>query len=428
MAVTETEHVSWGSRLGNSIKNVIGGIALFILAFPLLFWNEGRTLHRHQALEEGASTVISLPDNKKADAANEGKLVHMSGRGTTAETLTDSAYGVTVKKAYRLVRGVEMFQWKENVEETRTKNAGGSEDITRTYTYKKVWSSTPIDSSSFREAGHENPAWTLEKAEFQAKNVDFGAFKLTESQIRNAGTLQPVPMPKRETPLPAGLDPQYVVRTGTGFYQSRLPLPLAPVTTTEEAPAATNTPAAPARVSVRRTEPAQAQIGDMRITFSYAPECDLSFVGRQAGNQLVPYKTKAGKGETILLQENGIKDAQSMFQTAEEANTMMGYILRFVGFMMMFIGLKTFFKPLEVLADVLPIMGNIVGAGASMIAFLIALVCSILTIGIAWVFYRPVAGIITLLVAAALAWMTMKRLKNASVRRKAEQAAAQPAE
>lgn len=43
MAVTETTTESWGSRLGNSIKGVIVGLGLFVLGFPVLFWNEGNS-------------------------------------------------------------------------------------------------------------------------------------------------------------------------------------------------------------------------------------------------------------------------------------------------------------------------------------------------------------------------------------------------
>ena len=49
MAVTETTTESWGSRLGNSIKGVLFGLALFIGGFPVLFWNEGNSVKRARA-------------------------------------------------------------------------------------------------------------------------------------------------------------------------------------------------------------------------------------------------------------------------------------------------------------------------------------------------------------------------------------------
>ena len=35
MAVTETETIGWGSRLGGSIKGVLFGLGLFVLGFPV---------------------------------------------------------------------------------------------------------------------------------------------------------------------------------------------------------------------------------------------------------------------------------------------------------------------------------------------------------------------------------------------------------
>ena len=57
---TVTTNESWGSRLVNSIKSVIFGFVLFVVAFPLLFWNEGRAVQTARSLEEGADTQNHL--------------------------------------------------------------------------------------------------------------------------------------------------------------------------------------------------------------------------------------------------------------------------------------------------------------------------------------------------------------------------------
>ena len=54
---TEVTHQSWGSRLGGAFKGIVFGIILFIVSFPLLFWNEGRAVKRHKTLEEGGGAV-----------------------------------------------------------------------------------------------------------------------------------------------------------------------------------------------------------------------------------------------------------------------------------------------------------------------------------------------------------------------------------
>src|SRR4051812_752026 len=55
MTFTEHSSQSWGSRLLESIKSVLIGLVLFVVAFPLLFWNEGRAVHTAKCLAEGSS-------------------------------------------------------------------------------------------------------------------------------------------------------------------------------------------------------------------------------------------------------------------------------------------------------------------------------------------------------------------------------------
>ncbi|WP_339136467.1 MAG: hypothetical protein WGN25_01115 [Candidatus Electrothrix sp. GW3-4] len=50
---TEVTNQSWFSRIGGAIKGIIFGFILFIIAFPLLFWNEGRAVKTYKTLKEG---------------------------------------------------------------------------------------------------------------------------------------------------------------------------------------------------------------------------------------------------------------------------------------------------------------------------------------------------------------------------------------
>ncbi len=50
---TEVSSQGWFSRIGDSIKGILFGIFLFIAAFPLLWWNEGRSVERYNSLKEG---------------------------------------------------------------------------------------------------------------------------------------------------------------------------------------------------------------------------------------------------------------------------------------------------------------------------------------------------------------------------------------
>ncbi len=211
MATTETTVESWGSRLGSSLKGVLFGFLLVFASVALLFWNEGRTVNRAKALNEGASAVITV-DAAKVDPQNDGKLVHVSGEVATADVLEDLKFGVSVN-AIRLVRKVESYQWKENEESTTKRGSGGSQETTTTYTYQKVWSPDLIDSTGFKEAaGHENPATRpVDGAEFVASNVSLGAFRLSADLISRLGPekafVPPVPEPTApETAAPAPVE------------------------------------------------------------------------------------------------------------------------------------------------------------------------------------------------------------------------------
>ena len=53
MSFTETTRQSWFSRIGGAFKGILVGGLLFLVAFPLEFWNEGRAVYRSKTLAEG---------------------------------------------------------------------------------------------------------------------------------------------------------------------------------------------------------------------------------------------------------------------------------------------------------------------------------------------------------------------------------------
>jgi hypothetical protein len=61
-------------------------------------------------------------------------------------------------------------------------------------------------------------------------------------------------------------------------------------------------------------------------------------------------------------------------------------------------------SPLVVVADVIPLVGDILGAGASLISFMATAVLAPLVIAIAWLWYRPLVSLIVIAVGAAVAF------------------------
>src|SRR5262249_9775901 len=145
---TEITQKGWTSRIGESIKGVLTGIVLIGLSCIGLFWNEGRAVQTAKSLAEGEGLVVTI-EAPRVDAANEGKLVHVTGEMKAGVKPNDADFGVSAE-GLRLYRTAEMFQWKEEKKTETRKGVGGSEETVTTYSYTPGWSESPIESRDFR--------------------------------------------------------------------------------------------------------------------------------------------------------------------------------------------------------------------------------------------------------------------------------------
>lgn len=380
---TETTTKSWGSRIGESIKGILFGLAFTIGACVLLFWNEGRAVQTEQSLAEGRGLVVSV-DTSRVDPANEGKLIHVSGEVKAGAPLRDADFNVSAN-ALRLVRTVEMYQWKEESKSETRKTLGGGEETTTTYTYNLVWEDHRIDSSQFkRRDGHENPSMRFQRAASTARDATLGAFR------PGAQVLSQLPAAQELRVDPA------VAASLSGKIGG------------------------PVQVSDGRlylgANPNEPKPGDLRITFRTVPNGPASFIGQQTGADFTEYQTKAG--DRLLMARSGIMSAPDMFKAAEDENRILTWIVRLVGVVVMFVGLTLVLRPLVVVADVVPFIGNILGAGAALVAAVVTAVVAPLVIAIAWLWYRPVVSIVAIAIGLAAAFgLRMLAARKAASRR-----------
>lgn len=375
---TEITTESWFSRIGSAFKGIIFGLVLFIAAFPLLFWNEGRAVKRYKTLNEGAGSVVSSPEGRVL-SENEGKLVHVSGKAVTDEIVADAEFKVAVN-AIKLKRNVEMYQWKEIKKRKSKKKLGGGKKTVTTYSYSKNWSANLIDSNNFKKPkGHQNPdSMPYHSQEFIAGEVSLGEFILPTSLVGKINKASILPV--RDMANIEGI-PNAAFHGG-GIYFGE--------------------------------NPTAPQIGDLRISYRIVEPTEVSVVSRQVDFSFEPYRAEAGG--TINMLSLGIIGADGMFQRAHQSNTMWTWIFRLGGFLIMLVGVAMVLKPLSVLADVIPFLGSIAGAGAGILSFLIAAPFAFFTIAIAWLRYRPVLAISFLIMAAvliALIFVLSKRGKSA---------------
>jgi hypothetical protein len=144
-------------------------------------------------------------------------------------------------------------------------------------------------------------------------------------------------------------------------------------------------------------------------------------IGGQAGTDFAEYQTKAG--DRLLMVRSGTLTAGEMFKAAEEENRILTWVLRAVGIVAMLIGWMLMMRPLVVLADVIPFLGNVIGAGTGLVALLVTAVVAPVVIAIAWLWYRPLVSLGVLVVGGAVAY----GIRMLAARRHAARAAPAPA-
>ncbi len=371
MAETFEETIThgYGSRIKNSFGGIIFGLLLLIGSAILLWWNEDRTLSTASALEEGLEKSVMLA-SPVVEGANEGTLVYTVGT-LSGDELHDSTFGV-VADAVALERKVEMYQYKEHIDEKKEEHVGGSVTVTKHYSYDKVWSSTPIDSSRFKEASdHRNPLFRYKAEHFRANNPKLGDFSVASSIVNRADGYEALHV--TQTTLSDGhIDNGDIYLGDTS------------------------------------TEP---QIGDMRIHYRYLKAGDTySIIAKQQGRNLGLYTTS--NGEQIGFLKAGVQSPEEIFAQAQSENSVLAWVLRGVGLVLMFIGFLMILGPLQTLASVIPFLGSIIGVGSALIAFLLTLLLGGSIIVIAWFAQRPFLAIGLIALVIGVIFLMRQRVRR----------------
>lgn len=377
--VTEVTSRSWFARIGSSLTGMLLGPVVVLIAIGLLFWNEGRAVDTARSLEEGAGLVVSVPAGA-VDPSKEGRLVHVAGAVVAPERLGDRAFGIEAD-GLRLVRKVEVFQWKETSHSETRKKLGGGEETVTTYAYALDWTDRPVDGSAFKQPdGHRNPPVSVQSDTVSQAKVQLGAFTLTQQQVAQIGVTRARPIEaSEEAAVRRALGPSTAFRIVGG----RLHLGF---------------------------DPAHPRLGDVRISWEVAVTPDATVVARQTGAGFTAFPTSYGR--TIEILRNGSVGADQIFADAKSGNTMLTWGLRIGGILLMTLGFSMVLGPLSVLADVVPFIGDLIGGVSGLIAFAAACLVGSVTIAFAWFAHRPLLALAILAVGVAMAFV-VRRLAGA---------------
>ena len=320
------------------------------------------------------------------------------------DILTDGDFDISVN-AIKLIRSTEFYQWVEHQHsETKDKVGGGQETVT-TYTYSKEWVSSPVNSSSFEDPdyrGIDNSVlMNVESQSWQAQNVTFGAYTFPESLISQMNDAKAFQLE---------LKPEVLQYYETEFHR---------VYNVSDTQSFMHPNGNQLYLGVNPSSPT---VGDVRITYKEVLPGDVSILAKVNGNTFEKYTAK--NGYSLITLEDGIVDADQMFANEHAANKTMAWILRLLGVLLVFWGFKNIFNIITQLLKVLPFLGNIADLGVNLVAGILTAVWCLVVIAIAWLWYRPLLGILLLLIAAALIWFLGKKSKEKKAQKEAEAAAA----
>ncbi|KAM3134333.1 Transmembrane protein 43 [Paramecium bursaria] len=389
---------SSGSKKGNPLFDFLFGFFLFFAAMPILWYNERRHLINQFRIETAKKDCQEVQCSE-IDPRNNGKLIHTSGKSDTNQLITDQEFGVSEAKVMKLSRVVEMFQW---IEHSHTR------DNRTYYTYSTDWSSTFHDSRHYSEYGHTNDEskWIVKAQDFINNQVSLGAFNLSESLIKQTNNTTSININAENSRLAnqryQGRGFQNIIDQGKfiAFKQQFN----------------TDTP------------------GDLRVSFLKVDCEDVTVVSQQTGNTFQPYvfhdkfeKTVnesledtdvsgccCGLCKAIKKWEAPITDIDWIFERLynkhQSFNEKLGQsqlqttLVRFAGWILMALGVVLIFSPITYLVSWIPFLGNFLASITTIIfwivGFAVATPVAILTISVAWLYYRPKIGI--MLVALGL--------------------------
>ena len=374
MAVTTTYRTSYGSRVTSSVKNIMLGVVLFFSATGLLWWNEGRAVKTTAMLKEAEGVTVEMVNPKQMDAKLNGKMVHAIAYTSTQDTLADHTYGFSAQ-VLKLRRDVQYYQWEETRHEKEEKDSDGGTTTHVYYEYDRKWVSRPINSDNFNEpAGHRNIApFTEGNYECTAPTIDFGAYQLSEElkkQLKNYSPAAPQPSEEQYRLLVDRATQAFSRYRGSSerlvTYQGNM-------------------------VYVGGSDPSSPSIGDVRITFRQVSPGDFSLLAVVKDTSFKEYVAKNEYSFNRI--EPGKISSEQMYKNEHHDNAILTWVLRFIGLLLSIFGINLMFGVVYTVLSIIPFVGKAAEVGIGIVATVLGTCWSLIIIGTAWVFYRPLLGL-----------------------------------
>ena len=344
-------------RRSSMPAGLIGFLFVFISSIGL-WLNEGRSVNQSDALHEMQAEIQTLPDTKyHPDFQNKPVLVQ--GKVSATATVIDPEFKISTK-ALVLKRTVEMFQWKEIVKSESKHETS--------YRYKKQWFSEPIDSSNFHESeAHYNPPFSYLNESF-SNTVMIGDYRLSKEVLDKIAISRNLGLSSFPNKINDAINHKSFLFIGKDI----------------------NVPS----------------IGDVKISYQYAPEGEYSIAAKLENKSLFDYTSSNQRSLSFV--RNGIVSSTRIFNSEQANNTSLTWTLRVFGLMVMFFSFLTVLRSFTAFLDYIPIIGPLLNGVSSVVAGVLTLILGSLVIALAWFSARPILSISILLIGGVIAFLLAK--------------------
>lgn len=305
-------HRRRGFSFSSCFATVFGVILLPICIFGL-YATESTALNDYLTQEFAKNNFIEASADN-IDADKEGKLVLIHGNAATTDILVDDTFHQKTNNSLSLKRKVEMFQWEETKHRHSHTTGSGKHKHTRytySYSYDKKWREYVINSNHFHNrSDYKNPnVMYHNSATFYPKNVKVGEFKVDSAKLKDLGPAESINIDESTIILPDSA----IVMNNKIYYNIYQEAQYRKEKEQKEAQEikndnASNTVDSESNILlegsfdndasniIAKEKPKYNEeypnIGDVRISFSNHPVCEVTVLAKQSGDELVPYKSE----------------------------------------------------------------------------------------------------------------------------------------
>ncbi|GEM_PF-638601 len=374
----KVERKSFGSKILSSFVTAIIGLVVFLGSFVVLYINEGR-----EDLGKVASAASEV--TQEGHSLDKGTLIGVKG-SITASAYAGDTYLAQGEYVY-IARTVEMYAYIEEEHRESKDNLGGSTTTTTTYSYKKEWTLSPRQTSTFQGDANELPgsipadynqkiASMPEQAHEQGEQLKMGRYTLMDN-VEFSGSKQ---LKLTQDKINAEALEHYALTSSYLF------------------------------LGDEGISPTSARLGDYRISYLVIDSSDIGILlGAADGDSISAFITP--KEHQLYRFFAGAGSLSEAVQILTQEHKTVTWILRLVGFLMMFLGLIAMTGPITKFLSVVPVFSKISGFIFGVIAFFVSLVLTTVIVVISMVLHNffLALGVAAILIAVAVILIVRKR-------------------